>query len=328
MKKVHAPIRTVLTAAIVPFAAIAAPQAALATGISAGTLIQNTASATYTSGSASGSITSNTVTIKVDELLNDAVASLNGGPISGGSAPVTLSYTVTNSGNGPEAFNLTANPAVAGNPFDLTVQTVAIDSNGNGVYDVGVDQVIPNGSASPVLAADASLTVFVIATLPANAVDGQTSQLRLTADAVTGTGTPGTSFAGQGDGGGDAVVGTSTASQFAQGSVTASLATVSLVKSAAIADPFGGTQPVPGAIVTYSIVASVAGSGSAQALHVTDIIPAGTTYQPGTLKLGATALTDAVDADNGTASASGIDVNLGTVNGGSSQTVSFAVKIN
>lgn len=313
--------------AALPLAAVLAPHAAMATGVSAGTLIQNTARATYTTGTASGSVDSNTVTIKVDELLDVAVTSLDSGPISGSAAPVTLRFTVTNTGNGPESFLLTADPAVAGNDFNMVIQTIAIDSNGDGDYDVGVDQVIANGAATPLLAADTGTTVFVIATLPSGAADGDTSQIRLTADAQTGTGSPGTVFAGQGANGGDAVVGVSGASEFAQGSIVASLATVTLVKSASVADPFGGTQTVPGAVVTYSIVANVTGTGSVSALHVTDVIPVGTTYQPGTLKLDTTALSDPADADVGTASASGIDVNLGTVSGGTSQTVSFQVKI-
>ena len=42
-------------------------QAAHAAGVTAGTLIQNTASATYGTGPATTTISSNTVTIKVDE---------------------------------------------------------------------------------------------------------------------------------------------------------------------------------------------------------------------------------------------------------------------
>ena len=108
----------------------------------------------------------------------------------------------------------------------------------------------------------------------------------------------------------------------------ASLAAVSLTKSAAIVDPFGGSKPVPGATVTYTLTATVSGTGQADNLHITDVIPTGTTYQAGTLKLDAAGLTDANDADAGQASASGIDVNLGSVSGGTTKTVTFDVKIN
>ena len=314
--------------ALVTLGAVVLPGAAHATGVTAGTLIQNTASATYTSGASGGTVNSNTVTIKVDELLNVAVAGLTTTPAVAGQSNAVLEYSITNTGNGPEAFKLTANPAVSGNGFDATVQSVVIDSNGNGTYDPGVDQVLATGAATPLIAADGSLKVFVIVSLPAGATDGQTSKVQLTADAATGTGTPGTVFAGQGDGGGDAVVGSSTASANATDNLIASLASVALTKSALIVDPFGGSQPVPGAVVTYTLTASVSGTGQATALHVTDIIPTGTTYQPGTLSLDAGALTDPADIDAGQASASGVDVNLGTVNGGTSKIVKFNVKIN
>jgi len=310
------------------FTIVVCPGVAQASGVNAGTLIQNTASATYTSGSASGSVTSNTVTVKVDELLDVAVAGLTSTPVSLGSGTAVLEYSVTNTGNGPEAFTLTINPTVAGNDFDATIVQVVADTNGNGTYEPGVDQVIATGGATPVLAADASIKIFVIASLPSGATEGQSSQVRLTADAVTGTGTPGTVFAGQGAGGGDAVVGSTHASAFGLDSLIASLASVSLTKSATIADPFGGTSAVPGAVITFTIAANVTGTGTANNLHVTDVIPAGTTYQAGTLKLDGGSLTDANDADAGQGSASGIDVNLGNVAGGTTKNVSFDVKIN
>lgn len=301
---------------------------AQAAGVAAGTLIENTATATYNAGSGSSSIQSNTVTIRVDELLDVAVAGLTSTTVTAGASNVVLAYSITNTGNGPEAFELAADPAVAGNDFTVTVQQLVIDTNDNGVYEPGVDQVVTAGSATPTLAADASLRVFVIVNVPAGAGDTQTSQVRLTASAATGTGAPGTTFAGQGEGGGNAVVGASGASAFGLDSMLAALATVTLSKAAAIADPFGGNQPVPGAVVTYSLTATVSGTGQAQSLRITDAIPTGTTYRAGSLKLDGSALSDAADGDAGQASASGIAVELGDVAGGSSKVVTFDVEIN
>ncbi|MEY4953593.1 MAG: hypothetical protein RL299_2017, partial [Pseudomonadota bacterium] len=224
-------------------------------------------------------------------------------------------------------FNLVVNTAVAGNQFDAVLQSVVVDTNGNGTYDAGVDQVLTTGQPTPSIAADGSLRVFVIVSLPGTATDGQTSQVQLSATAVTGSGTPGTVFAGQGAGGGDAVVGASTATQSANDGLVAALATVALTKAASIADPFGGTQPVPGAVVTYTLTATVSGTGQADNLHVTDVIPAGTTYEAGTLTLDSGALTDGNDTDAGEASAAGVDVDLGNVAGGTTKVVTFKVKI-
>lgn len=316
------------TVAFVSACMVVLPGAAHASGVAAGTLIQNTASATYTSGSASGTVSSNTVTVKVDELLDVAVAGLTSTPAVAGSSNVVLIYSVTNTGNGPEAFDIAVNAAVAGNDFDAVVQQVVIDSNGNGTYDPGIDTVLATGSPTPAIAPDAALAVFVIVSLPGTAADGDTSQVQLTATSTTGSGTPGTVFAGQGDGGGDAVVGSSTATQSDNDALIASLASVALTKAASIVDPFGGSQPVPGAVVTYTLTATVSGTGQADSLHITDVIPAGTAYQAGTLTLDSAALSDAADTDAGEASPSGIDVNLGTVAGGSTKTVKFNVKIN
>ena len=322
------PLAPVITLAGALGTVLFAP-AAHATGVAAGTVIQNTATATYTAGSTTASVNSNTVSVKVDELINVAVTGLTTTPAAASTTPAVLVYSVTNTGNGNEAFNLTADPNVPGDAFVGVVQSVVVDSNGNGIYDPGVDTVIANGSAGPALAPDASIKVFVLVGLPGTATDGQTSNVKLTAASVTGTGAPGTLLAGKGDGGVDAVIGTSTASQHAQDPLIASLAQVTLTKSATILDPFGGTTPVPGSVVTYSLVAHVAGSGTATNLHVTDVIPTGTTYQPGTLTLAGTTLTDAVDADAGSAGASGVDVALGSIAGGSpDKTVTFKVKIN
>ena len=102
---------------------------------------------------------------------------------------------------------------------------------------------------------------------------------------------------------------------------------VAFEKSATVADPFGGTGNVPGAIITYRLVATVSGSGSLANLRIADAIPAGTTYRPGTLILEGAPLSDAADADAGEFTGTGIAVRLGTVAGGSARTVTFQVAI-
>lgn len=318
-----------IAASTTVLASALAGQAAHATGVAAGTNITNVATATYMSGTGTGTVQSNTVTVKVDELLNVAVGSLTSSPVSAGASAAVLAYSVTNSGNGNEAFNLTADPTVAGNAFNGTIQAVAIDTNNNGTYEAGVDTLVANGAASPALSADETIKVLVLVILPAGATDTQTSQVRLTATSVTGSGAPGTVFGGKGDGGVDAVVGASHATANALDSLVASLASISLAKTATIVDPFGGSSPVPGAVVTFTLVAHANGTGSVSGLHVTDAIPTGTTYKAGTLTLGGSALTDAADGDAGTAGAAGIDVTLGAMTGGApDKSITFQVTIN
>lgn len=325
-KSTHSKLGLFVCAAVVPFAVGAT--SAHAGGISAGTLIENTASATYDDGDGPKTVDSNTVVLRVDELLDVTVTSLDPGAIGGVPGETVLTFEVTNQGNGPEAFELTVDPTVAGNDFDTVVEDIAVDTNGNGTYDPGVDQILTAPETTDLLDADEAVTVFVIVTVPNGVTDGQESDVELTATAATGSGAPGTVFAGQGVDGGDAIVGSTGASASANGTIVVGITSVGLTKSATVVDSFGGDSAVPGSVVTFTITANVAGSGSVDDLIITDAIPDGTTYNPGTLALGGAGLTDAAGDDAGEASdAAGITVDLGTVAGGTSQSITFDVTI-
>ncbi|ANU08444.1 DUF11 domain-containing protein [Paraurantiacibacter namhicola] len=319
-----------MTRALIPLSlllSVSLSQPALAEGVGAGTVISNTAQASYTGPDGTTVVDSNTVDLSVDELLDVTVTSLDSGPQAAAPGQAVLTFEITNTGNGPEAFTLTANPVVAGNDFDTTVDAIAVDTNGNGTYDEGIDEILTGPATTDVLAADEPVTVFVIVTVPGDVLDTEETTVELTATAVTGSGTPGTVFAGQGESGVDAVVGATGAAATASGSLVVGITTVSLIKTADVADPFGGNTVVPGAVVTYTITANVTGSGSLSDLQVTDAFPAGTSYAPGTITLDAAPLTDASGDDAGEADASGITVDLGTVSGGTSPVVTFQVVI-
>lgn len=312
----------------VAISGLAVSTPAIAGGVTAGTLIENTAVASYDDGASARTINSNTVTVRVDELLDVTLTSLDPGPVSTRPGGAVLTFELTNQGNGPEAFRLTANTAVAGNDFDTSFQAIAIDSNGNGIYDAGVDQILTAPQTTAVLAPDAVLTVFVLVTVPDGVSDTQTSNVDLTAEAVTGSGAPGTLFAGQGVDGGDAIVGTTGAIATARGALIVGVANVALIKSVVLRDPFGGTSAVPGTVATFTIRAQVTGTGTINDLVITDLIPAGTTYAPGTLALDGAPLSDADDGDAGSASdTTGIAVNLGNVVAEANRSVTFDVVI-
>lgn len=302
---------------------------AYAAGTLAGTDIQNIASATFDTAGGPVTIQSNTVVIKVDELLDVTVASTDPGDVntSPGATANVQTFRITNTGNGNEAFGLTANVANGGDDFDPTLQQIVFDTNNNGVYDAGVDTVYTSGVNDPVIAPDQSIVVFVITATPSGVADTNRANVSLSAAARTGTGTPGTSFAGAGQGGGDAVVGSTTAQGTANGFLAVRATTVALVKSATILDPFGGNRPVPGAVVTYNLVATVSGTGTMNNLVITDPIPAGSQYQASSITLEAAALTDATDADAGRFTGTSIIVAAGNVPSGQTRTVTFRVLI-
>ena len=106
---------------------------------------------------------------------------------------------------------------------------------------------------------------------------------------------------------------------------------MSLLKSASIVDPFGGSDPVPGATITYSIDVTVTGAGTATGVVISDPIPVDTTYVNSSMALGGAPLTDAVDgiddADFGISALNTITVDMGDLTAGT-QTITFDVTIN
>jgi uncharacterized repeat protein (TIGR01451 family) len=304
-------------------------QQALAAGTLAGTNIENIATASYDTGSGTVDIQSNPAVILVDELIDVTVASSDPGDVAttNGATNAVLTYRVTNNGNGPEAYRLTPNVANGGDDFNPALAQVVLDSNGNNVYDAGVDTVYVAASNDPLLAPDQGVTVFIFNNIPATQANGDRANVSLLAAAVTGTGAPGTTFAGAGEGGGDAVVGTTGADSEASGFLRVDAAAVALVKSATVQDPFGGANAVPGSTITYTIVATVSGAGSLNNLVINDPLPAGTTFVAGSITLEAATLTDAADADAGNYNGTRVSVALGNVPAGQTRTVTFRATI-
>ncbi len=312
-------------AALVPQTAFAAPKTA------AGATIENTATASFDTpdGGPRTSVPSNTVSIQVDELIDVVVDNTDPAAVAArnGAVRQVTTFTVTNTGNGAESYRLVATGALTGDDFDPTDLSIVLDSNGNGRYDEGTDAVYAPGGNDPELTPDQTLRAFVLATIPASAADGSVGRVQLTATSLTGTGAPGTVLAGRGVGGGDAVIGANGADDADVGQYRVSAAAVALTKTQAVADPFGGTRTVPGSTITYTLTATVSGSGSVSGLSVSDPVPTGTTYVPASLTVGGAGRTDAADGDGARFDANGVTVTLGTVPAGESRSVSFRVKV-
>ena len=320
---------------VAALAALSAPLFAHAAGTPAGTNIQNTAQVSYTVGSSTVTASSNTSTVRVAEML-DAVLTLASSTVqvSPGATAEELVFTLTNTGNGSETFNLTALSAgVVGDDFDPTLAVPAIyfDSDSSGDFS-GPDVAYTAGANDPVLAADASVRLLVINNIPNTALNGNRGRSQLTAAAASGTGAPGTSFGFVGDGGVEAVAGTTGGDAVLFGEYLVADVQLSAVKTQSIVDQFGGQRPLPGARINYQIVVTHSGSGTATASGFSDLIPANTTYVTGSLQLNGAALSDTADGDAGTfvsAPAPEVRVTLGDLSGASGpQTIEFAVTIN
>lgn len=329
-------VRSLVTTGTLALALGFASNHAHALGVPAGTVIDNTAAVTYTVGATSTTTSSNVVSVTVAEIL-DVVVTVQTPTVTVAPAATqqVMVYRVDNTGNGPETFRLVMNNAIGSDQFDPTAASPAIylDTDASGTYTPG-DAPYVVGNNDPVLAPDGTVNVFVINDIPAAVVDGNTGRTSLTADARTGNGAAGTIFAGQGQGGTDAVVGTTLALSQATGEYLVAAISMTVSKTQAVTGQFG-TLPVPGARINYTITVSTSGSATATASGAVfnDNIPTNTTYVPGTLRLNGAALSDGTDVDVGEYLTSGptpaVRVRLGNLTGTSSaQTVEFAVTIN
>lgn len=307
-------------------------QTARAVGTSAGTVITNQASADYTIGATSFTVNSGTVSTTVDEMLDVSVVWQDAGNVTvvSGAVNQVLTFSVTNIGNGADTYTLSIDNALAGDDFNPTNGRIYID-DGDNIYDAG-DTLYSGPADDPTLAADGAITIFLVNDIPGGLTDGWLGNSQLTADSNTGgSGTPGTVYANAGDGGVDAVDGTSGGNDNAIGTYIVANTTVSIVKSQVITDPFGGTSSVPGATIQYTLDISVTGSGTATGVVITDPIPANTTYNAGTLILNAGALTDAVDGDAGDVGGTTpgtVTVSLGDMTAATTHQIIFEVIIN
>jgi uncharacterized repeat protein (TIGR01451 family) len=312
----------------------------------AGTTITNTASASYSVAGTPQSVTSGAASFKVAQLVNVTVAWQDGGPIpvAPGETNRILTFKVTNTGNATDTFTLGINDLAGGWHPVATTQPIWVDTNLNTRYD-GPGAANDTATGTLTLNPGESRFVFLANDIPGGAsapADASTGDSILSvkstiANPVGGPWPLGKVFAGVGPTGVDAVLGVADGTASATGTYKISSVVVNLVKSSSILDPFGGTAPVPGATVTYTITATVIGSGTASGVTVTDGLPVNTTYKPGTLSLTtagspAVGLSDAKDGDAG--DVGGTTPNTVTVTVGDmtsatpAKTVIFKVTIN
>jgi len=304
-----------------------------AAGTAVGTLIENTATVDFDLAGTQLTINSNTTQITVAERL-DIVVTLQSGQVLVAANDVNqaLLYTVTNTGNGSEFVQFAVNSIIAGDDFDPTpsVPDIYFDTDGSGDLSPA-DTAYNPGVNEPNLPADASIDVLIVNDIPGTVVNSQIGRSELTVTAVTGSGAPGSVFAGQGDGGTDAVVGTTGATAAQVGEYLVSDVLIAVLKSQAIADPFGGIEPIPGATIAYTVTVEVQSAGVATAGVLRDPIPVYSTFVPGSITLNGTPITDATDADAGefdTSVIATVVVRLGDLTlADGIQTVAFEVTI-
>jgi len=318
----------------------AAPIAVGAAGTAAGTVIQNTATLTYSIGGVPATSTTPPATFTVAELINVTLVSQDAANVAVNSPDSNraLTFVLTNTGNGPETFALSRNNAVAGDNYDPlngTAGAVFLESGAQAGFQASgpnADTPYTAGSNDPVLAADASRVVYVVSDTPASLSAGSVGRVELGAASTTpgaAGAAPGTTFPGLGQGGVDAVVGGTRALARQTGGYVVSGVAVAVAKTVvSVVDVSGGSSVRSGSIVTYRIVLAVTGGGIAQSLELNDPLPANTAYVVNSITVNGQARTDAVDADQAEFSTGTVKVRFGDTAAPINHTIEFRVVIN
>ncbi|MCD6059690.1 MAG: hypothetical protein K0S16_1, partial [Moraxellaceae bacterium] len=186
---------------------------AYALGTAAGIDITNVATATYTDPfEGPKTVDSNTSVLQVDEILDVTITANDSGNVNTMSPDSNrvLSFTVSNTGNGSETYALSTVSNLGGDAFDPTSVRIYLD-NGDNLFNVLTDTLLVPGTNDPVLDDNDTVVVFVVSDIPVGLSNSNVGLVRLVAEAVTaqataGADAPGTTFAGAGDNGSDAVV--------------------------------------------------------------------------------------------------------------------------
>ena len=276
-----------------------ASQQSFAIGTPAGDSVENTASVQYfVGGVQQNAIDSNTASFLVDQRVDFTLAEVDGAPtaVTPGLADAVTTFTLTNTGNALQDFNLSAvnlvGGTVNGNTDTGQVEDpprVFADTNGSGVFDAGDDVFVDELSAD---AGTNSILVFVVANVPVGLLNGDGANVEITATAhdagAAGLGALTTDDAGDvddtavvqvvfanGNGGGFEV------SQ--DGYAVASAALAATKGSVVIDDGFSVTNPkaIPGATIEYTVTILNTGAQDATGVGLVDPLDSNVTIALG-----------------------------------------------
>lgn len=306
MKKTSRLLGTVGAAAL----AVLIANPALANGTAAGTTITNTVTVNYQVGGVAQTATGASNSFKVDRKVAVTVAEVGNTTtqVSPAETNVVTTFTVTNSSNATLDFSLSALQQNGGagahsntDNFNSTNTRIYLDTNANGVFDAGTDQM---AMFIDELGADQTRTVFVVVDIPTSQVTGDVSAVVLTAAArESGTaGAEGAALTQTNTGAVNEVdpnfvdtvfadtAGATDAARdgahSARDDYTVLAAALTVLKhSKIVSDPLNGTanpKAIPGATIEYCIaVSNAAGSATATSVGISDPLPATVTYDSG-----------------------------------------------
>ncbi len=242
--------------------------------VTAGTAITNQATITYQSGGNNLSTQSNGDTLfvataaSVDIAATVTVASGNPG------SRIVLPFTVTNLGNNADVIDLTYASSQG------WTWAIWVDANGDGLPGTNGDYLLTDTDAdgkidTGALAANRTLTLLAVATVPVGSTNGLTDTVTITAISSLDT----------------------TKSDLQAFTTTIKAPVLTIAKAVSPT----GAQP-PQTVLTYTVTVTNVGDGDAKSVIISDLIPNYTTYVTGSIRTGSTlatltARTDAADGD-------------------------------
>ena len=218
-----------------------------------------------------------------------------------------LSFQLTNTGNGTESFLLTSHANITSDNFDPVVNSIWVETNNisglqNNSTNNADSQYLVNINEIT-LAADESVIIYVLSSIPESLGRSETGKIVLIATSDTtdiSQYTIGQSIAAAGDNGVDLVLLKDQGKTAVTGTyITTSLRLNMSKKIVKIVGPYNKERVMPGTAVTYEISVSATGSGVIKNLVVTDPTPLHMHYKTGSLKLNNISLSDLKDRDQG-----------------------------
>lgn len=252
------------------------------TGTPSGDTITNTATVNYTVGSVAQTPINASAAFTVDTVIRFTVDTTTTANVTPGQTGLIASFTVDSASNIASNFSLAVTPV--GSPdddFDMANIVLRID-DGDGVFEL----TDPVGTSITGLES-VGRVVWVTSDVPINRLDGDTSNIRITATAIN----PTTSAAWVNDTGADVVggvaqivVANATAADDAIYTVqTATLAVTkrSVVITDGLVPPSANPKAIPGATVEYEIEIENNGSQPATLNSISDPVPAATAFATG-----------------------------------------------
>ena len=290
-------LKRLLATGLVAFCGVVYSTSALAVGTAANTDINNFATVGFKVGGVDqAAVPSNTTTFKVDQVVDLTVAEADGEDtnVSPAETGAIARFTVTNTGNATQDFNLLVADLTSGDVFNNTdsiqtdALTIVIDANGNDVYDEGTDLVQSFIDELSAVSGSNTISVFVLANIPSGAADDDAANIRLTATAhkagAAGLGAVEAESGVDDDAGLQIVFSNNTGT--ADDSYFVGAATIDAVKtSRVLSDPllqaFPEALAIPGAIVEYAITITNNGGTPATELVITDVIQSDLTFETG-----------------------------------------------